>query len=126
MHLFKFFNVETAIPNNLELKGLARFINPLIELMNEKPHLPKILFIVPDKDILSILHSIGVSDALTIGTVIHYLVKQIDMIIERRCMDLLDKKPGSVCKDDQPKIVWVRMLKRPAVVCLVSSNIYAL
>lgn len=94
--------------------------------MNEKPHPPKMLFIVPDKDILSILHNIGVSDALTIGAVIHYLVKQIDMIIERRRMDLLDKKPGSVCQDDQPKIVWVRMLKRPAVVRLDSSNIYAL
>ena len=37
----------------------------------------------------------------------------MDILIERRKSDLLDKKPGAWIEDTYPKIVWVRMVKQP-------------
>ena len=67
---------------------------------------------VPDKDFLTILHKVSCS-SMVIGACLHYLIMQIDLMIERRKQDLLVKKPGALMSDEFPKIVWVRMLKRP-------------
>ena len=41
---------------------------------------------------------------------IHFLIKKIEIMLERRKRELLEKKPGAVL-EDYPKVVWVRILK---------------
>ena len=48
--------------------------------------------------------------SLYIGAALHYLIKQMDLALERHRRDLIVKKPGSlpIC---QTKLIWSRMVK---------------
>ena len=50
---------------------------------------------------------------MVLGLTLHYIIKQFDLFIDRRQTDLLDKKPGAAA-EELPKLIWVRMLKRPS------------
>ena len=80
---------------------------------------------VSDKDFLTILHKVSCS-SMVIGACLHYLIMQIDLMIERRKQDLLVKKPGALMSDEFPKIVWVRMLKCPKLNLTNNKAIYQL
>ena len=110
--LFAHFNI-TRHYAGLALHGIARHINPLICALNEHKTLPKYILMIPDRDILTSMKTaknFGV--ARIIGAVLHYLIKQIDLFIERRCQEAMQKKSGALMAD-HPKVVWMRMLKRP-------------
>ena len=67
---------------------------------------------VVDQDIITACNAQTQGGTYILGAAIHYLIKHLEKFIERRKTDLLDKKPGALM-NDLPKIVWVRMLKRP-------------
>ena len=92
--------------------GISCMIYPLVQALNENHRLPKYIFMLPDKDILTTLHSHNINAALVMSSTVHYLIKQIDQLLERRRQDLEAKKPGALMKQDTV-IIWVRMLKRP-------------
>ena len=58
---------------------------------------------------------------MVMGSTIHYIIRQFDILLDRRHQNLLDKKPGTVASIEFPHIVWVRMLKQP--VSLAESSI---
>ena len=94
--------------------GLARIINPLVELLNEHHKLPRMLVIIPDKDLLTRLQDRTFASAKVMGAALHYIIKQIDLMINCRKSDLMLKKPGALKNmEDSPKLIWVGMLKRP-------------
>ena len=110
-YIFKFYNVKGFIAN-LAVKGLLKIVNPFIEALNEMYHLPKYNLILPDKDLITALSANRFDASYVMGTSLHYIIHQIDMFINRCKMELLDKKPGALVPE-HPKIIWVRMLKRP-------------
>ena len=87
-------------------------VNPVINALNEEPHPPKWLILIPDKDILANPQNKGIKSSVGMGISLHYIIKKIDEAFDRRCNDILTKKPGALAKI-QTKIIWVRMLKRP-------------
>ena len=127
-YIFQHFNICGFYPR-VQTQGLMRFINPLIEALNKHHCLPKILVIVPDKDILRCIQSCeSFRAARFIGAVVHYLIKQVNMLISRRKQDLETKRIGTLVApimgrkehDDQDsndiqtlKVVWIRMVRRP-------------
>ena len=44
----------------------------------------------------------------------------MDMLLSRRRIDLIDKKPGTVM--EEPKIIWTRMLKHPHHLTKLGDN----
>ena len=64
-----------------------------------------------------------IETGIFLGVTIHGLIKQIDILIDCSKLDILHKKPGTYC-DEYPKIVWVRMLKRPTT--SANNRIFAL
>ena len=114
----------------LGIHGLNRFINPVIEALNEENYrLPKYIIIFPDRDLMSCIRSVlgdGFRAARVIGAAIHYLIRQINMLIDRRRLELSNKHPGAVINDPFPKIVWVRMIKRPKLELSSSQELCAL
>ena len=106
------------------ITGIARMIAPLVEVFNDNRSdpLPKYIIMLPDNDIISSLKSKVIHTALVMGSTLHYLICQIDMLIDRHTQELIIKKPGAVLPD-YPKVVWVRMLKRPAA-DMNNSNSY--
>ena len=51
----------------------------------------------------------------------------MDMYVERRKTDLMDKKPSAISKDDTlPRFIWVHMLKKLKVLAGKGMELYAL
>ena len=106
------FNIKTYY-HAYASRGILRYINPLIDGMNERKNLPKYITIVQDKDFLvNILNGSVDPTSLNIGAVVHFTIRQINQAIDRRKMDAENKKPGIMTKD-HPKVIWVKMPKRP-------------
>ena len=103
------FNIDRFTPNYGVL-GPNRFLNPIIDAMNKNPHLPQIILMVPDVDMITSLLKIHKLNSMMLGTALHYIIKQTDIVIARRRLDLVDKRPGAALSQDYPKIIWVRML----------------
>ena len=109
-YIFQRFNVKDFFAGT-GYSGINRMIHPLVKALNENHHLPQYKIMLPDRDILTALHKSNINAALLMGSTLHYLIKQIDMFLERRKRDLLDKKPGALAKMET-KVIWVRTLKR--------------
>ena len=97
---------------NLAARGILRLINPLVEALNECCRLPKFIVFIPDKDLIINMEANNFCAEWVMGAILHYMIKQIDLYIECRKQDLMDKRIGALV-EDHPKIVWIRMLKRP-------------
>ena len=103
--------------------GINRFINPLVSALNEHNRLPKNLIIIPDKDFLQALRSCkNFRAARFIGASIHKLIKEINKLFQRRMQDLR----GMLMKEEKPKIIWIRMPKRPKIAATDLQELYAL
>ena len=112
--LFGYCNVKDYY-TKAGITGIARMIAPLVEAFNDNRSdpLPKYIIMLPDNDIITSLKSKGIHTALVMRSTLHYLICQIDMLVDRHMQELVTKKPDAVLPD-YPKIVWVRMLKCPA------------
>ena len=98
-------------------------MDPLAEVLNTYHQLPQYLLVVPDKDMLRHLQS-GNGISIVIGVVLHHIIKQHDIAMERCKVELLAKKLGALLPDDDiPKIVWIRMLKCPNN--LIEGNVFS-
>ena len=111
--LFERFNISAYFNTTSSMvKGLACFIHPLVEALNEKQRLPKYILVIADKDIATTVKYADYGSTYLLGSAIYYIVRLIDIMLERHKLELYDKKPGAVL-DNQPKIIWVRMLEHP-------------
>ena len=111
-YIFQQFNInDYKLGVGSSVKGTARLLNPLIDALNENELLPKMILIMPDKDLFMALKDRSFNTALVMGSTLHYLIKQMDLLIERRKHDMTVKKPGALPPPDWPKLIWVRMLK---------------
>ena len=85
------------------------------------------LLVVLDHDIVTLLYKADAASAMVISATLHYIIKQLDMVINRYKQDFTDKKPGALLGAQYPKIIWVRMIKRPKSGSVVfNNNIYQL
>ena len=93
--------------------GLAKFTKPLVEAFNENKgkQLPKYIM-MPENDILTSLRNYKIETSLVMGVALHYLVKQVDLLIDRCLTGVREKKPGGIV-EDYPKVIWIRMIKCP-------------
>ena len=99
------------------LDGLSRIVNALVEGLNKRLRLPKFIIVILDMDILKLIKKPGNRNSNV--DIFHYvkaclvwIIKQVSTLLQRKRIDLFDKKPGSLAKDP-PKVVWVKMLRRP-------------
>ena len=111
-YLHKQYNIIDQEPGS-GVVGLNRWIFPLVEVLNEKKRLPKLLLVMPDKDLIHYLINRDMSSSIVIGASLHYIIKQMDMYISRQQQGILLQKPGALMRDEFPKIIWIRMMKRP-------------
>ena len=74
-YIFRYFNVcGLHVSTGSGVKSAARLINPLVHALNEEPHLPKYVVVIPDKDVLQFLTAKGSTSAMVIGSTIHYII----------------------------------------------------
>ena len=80
---------------------------------------------MPDKDLL-IGQQTKTGISVIIGCILHHIIKQMDMYVARRKTDLLYKCPGAVIDDEYPKLIWIRMMKRPKNLNTKFDNLFAM
>ena len=113
-YLLQFYNVKTCYGS--PTRGLNQFISPFIQGLNENKvtHLPKYILFIMDKDYIEALKCYNIESGLVMGVTLHHLIRQIDILIDKRKFDVLQCRPGAHC-EEYPKVIWVRMIKQPKV-----------
>ena len=86
-YVFQQFNVRVFYPNDGISNVICRFINALVDALNNHAHLPKFILIIPYRDILAGVYRESGMSIMT-GAAIHALIKQMNMYIDRRRTDL--------------------------------------
>ena len=112
--LHKNFNISAHYAS-LAVRGVNRMIYPFVDALNERYKIPRYIIIIPDKDMISHMKANKFSTAIVMGSTIHYIIKQYDILLDHHRLNLTDKRIGAVVPDGFPSIIWVRMLKRPAI-----------
>ena len=113
LFILEFFNIK-AYFDSLGIEGLAlsRVVNSLIKGVNEKhAKLPKYLVVLLDKDILYDIDQgqSMQSTQIIMGEITRWLVRQINVVLRRKRIDLLEKCPGTV-SGYATKVIFVCML----------------
>ena len=102
------------MPSSGSCHTIGRVVNSLITALNTHDRLPRLVVIMLDKDLIE---DVGIYDHCAedvIAQNLDWLIRQIEVAIKRRRMELTDIKPGAVYGSD-PKIVLVEMIRRPLV-----------
>ena len=113
----------TSCPNH---SILSRVLNSLLEALNEKPHLPRYIIVVIDRDWLhhSKFVDFGAGGAIT--TAIQWWLWEFNRNIDSRKDQLHRKRPGALSMHSEPRFIWVTMLKWPYIHDSFLSAVYAL
>ena len=122
--MWLWFNITACTPH-FSTTGVNHLLNPFIDALNANAHLPDLVLVIPDGDLLKNLKVQNNCSAMTIGASLHYLIKQMDIVTQRRKQDLNTKRPGAL-KVASTKFIWVRMLRRPPNDSPRKADIFAL
>ena len=109
-YLFDWFNIS-SYHTQLATRGISRTLMPFIEALNENVRLLKYIMMIPDKDMIVAMKNRNFASSQVMGGILHYIIKKMDLLIERRCNDITEICSGALL-DNHPKIVWVGMLRR--------------
>ena len=93
LYMQQYFNVKAFYPG-LAVRGICRMTYPLVEALNTRGRIPKYIIIIPDKDIIYSLQDKKIESSIVMGAAIHYIMRRFDTLLERRRVDLIDKKTG--------------------------------
>ena len=88
----------------------AHMINTLIEALNTREWLPRFVVVIPDKDLLKDIEVYEFAASKVIQDLVAWTIRQMNMLIRRKCAALLEKCPGAVFGDT--KVILVRMMRR--------------
>ena len=102
-YIYEMYNIDGYFAD-FRTRGPLTIINPLIDVLNDNQHLPKYILVIPDQDLITntkYFHSVFV-----MGAVLHYIVKQLDLYLERRHQDLKSTRPGAL-SPEMTKTIWV-------------------
>ena len=91
---------------------IARILNHIIMALNNRPRLPRFIFIFPDKDIVDYMNYFQWGVSFAFGAQLDWLLSQIERAIEAKKEGLSQMKPGAIAPGE-PKVVYVKMIQRP-------------
>ena len=91
-HLFKEYNISAYYCTSTISNPITRLMNAFVDTLNQHNLLPKLVIVIPDKDLLrGVLDKQGAS--IMVGSTVHQIIKQMDIEISCRKLDIADKKP---------------------------------
>lgn len=100
--------LETAVDAK---RVIGRIINAFIKGLNERDRLPKFLVVTLDKEIIDDLNYFDFGAAKGLATHIQWLVKHIDIMVRRKKLQIIEKRPGAVV-DSHPTVIYTTMIRR--------------
>ena len=91
--------------------AMTHILNSLIEGLNEHQHIPRMVVIILDHEFLSMLHHTEFGISLMIGKCLHWLMSQVESVIEQKKCLLKHFKPGAI-SPLEPKLIWLKMMEK--------------
>ena len=91
---------------------IGKIQNAPVAALNDYSHLPRYIFIFPDKDIVQDIGHYDEGVKKSIFTHLNWLSKQIGRCLVKRRDNLKSLKPSAV-STEQTRVIWVSMLTRP-------------
>ena len=92
---------------------LARINNTLVDKLNNEPRLLCYILILLDQDIVANAKVFDYGVYRTLQDLIKWLLVIINCSIETCKEDIRHKRPGVLTAASEPRLVWVKMAKRP-------------
>ena len=94
--------------------GMTRIFNSFVEAMNTRKKLPKYVILVPD---INFVQHIKVEHILSdpvplITNCLEWMLCNLENYLSHHKIELFEKRPGALIAGT-PKIIWVKLLKRP-------------
>ena len=91
----------------------SRILNKLIDALNENNRLPKFICILPDRDIINNIKAKKKSSTKNLSNLINWLMRQCEIEIRRKRLQITAKKPGAVT-ENYPTLIYQQMIHRNA------------
>ena len=114
-YLYQYYNIHPYFPSNSIIinNNVLRLANSLVEALNKRQNLPRMLVFFPDKDLLSALGPKFLINRpeRAIARLIDWITNFVNREISTRKVDMYAKKPSSV-SPGEPKFLWIKMLNR--------------
>ena len=115
-YLYCYYNVfgYYTLRSSGNKHAIGHMLNSFIVGLNTRDRLPWLVVLVPDKDIIE---DVGVYDdphraVNIIAENVGWLLRQMEILIKRKRMELSEKKPGAIYGND-PKVIVMEMIRRP-------------
>ena len=114
-YTFDYYNIicKTADVGNYTKNTLGRMLNALIDALNTRVQIPRMVVIIPDWDLIKNFKHVEFGTTYMAGRSIAWLSNEIEKLFEIRKDQYLSRRKESVAAFE-PKIIWVKMLHRPA------------
>ena len=106
LYLYDYYNVSFKIDDKLSNvnNSLSHIINAIIKPLNTTAPVPRIILIMTDFDILRQIKHFGFGVSQVIGSIIDWLIKNIEQAIATKKDYVCRKRPGAL-HSGEPKIV---------------------
>ena len=91
---------------------IARLINSFVKGLNDRECIPKHVVFVLDNEIIEDINIFNYGAAKAITANLTWIMKQANILVHRKRLQILAKKPGALSNKSDPNIIFTRMLKR--------------
>ena len=118
LYIYRNYNVKCFSTHLLappKANPVARLVNALVNAVNENRYLPRLIVIIPDRDIVKQVQDVDVG----VFTVLEHLIKWTIVMMNRGInthRDDLTKFSEGAVTYAEPKWLWVKMLDRVSVI----------
>ena len=112
-YIWEYFNVHEF--DECKATGIkfamVRIVNAFVEGIRQRKRLPMFLLVIPDQNLIQDVDVYDKDALIILHDMVGWMVRQLDVIMRRIKMYILEIKPGALVGMD-PKIIHVCMLRQ--------------
>ena len=111
------YNIRPCCPRNMLLTRslVVKVFNEIVKALNVEEHLPKIIIIMFDMNLIEEVNFGGFGCKTIFEKLLQWLAKNLEITLEVQKSDLKSKGRGAIPRDDEPSLLWMKMLTRPFI-----------
>ena len=123
-YMYDYYNLTfLAEPQLINMdNSIVRILNTTIKALNSNQlRMPRIILLIPDFNVLHQIKYFGFGVSQVIGSVLNWLIKNVENAISAKKDQIRHKKPGAL-HSGEPKVIWLKIFERPGQEGAPSTN----
>ena len=111
LYIYDMYNIRcfTANPLSEVHNVAARLVSALIKALNDAEKLPKAVIIIPDWDLIRYINFVECNAEVIFEDLLDWIITNMKRAVQSKRDYLLKKRAGAVM-DNDPQIIWVKMI----------------